>query len=125
MVKWLYFLGVMLFLFLFISPVQRAEARGRPGVCGSTLPRWGYRYLGKHRYATAYRSMPKLLKFYRKLFGYRSKKYKVIHMFSLPNVTAYHIKSLVPSTRWAGLNLTYYRLRNEMQIFVICRKKRR
>ena len=98
-----------------------ASPRTKQGKCGSVLPT-SARWIGKNRYRVNYRSMYSLRKFYRKVFGRRNPRIRVIKLLALPKVLVYHIKNLRKSSRWAGMNLTLYRRKGKMNIFVICRK---
>tara|TARA_B100000609_G_scaffold199551_1_gene204053 strand:- start:32885 stop:33253 length:369 start_codon:yes stop_codon:yes gene_type:complete len=115
-------------LFVALSllwPVGHVFAvRSKAGPCGSKLPSWGVQNIGKNRYRVSYKSMPSLLKFYRKVYGYRNNKvtYRITKLFALRHVTAYHIRSLRKSTSWQGLNLVKYKRKGQMQVYVICRK---
>lgn len=111
-------------LFVILGTPAHAGPRTTPGPCGSVLPS-GSEEIGTNRYRLRYkRSIAKVLKVYRKYFGRKSPNVEVYRLFSLSHVSAYHLKSLNPRTRWAGLNIVhYYKRKNALQIYVICRSK--
>lgn len=118
--RWLPPLLMTLAAFVFFPTTTHAAPRTKRGVCGSVLPT-SARSIGKNRYSVRYRSMYSLRKFYRKVFGRRNPKIRVIKLLALPKVLVYHIKNLRSGSSWKGMNLTLYRRKGKISIYVICR----
>lgn len=116
--------SMALSLMLPASDAHAGRPRTEAGPCGSVLPIRSRR-IAKNRYVVTYhRALSGILKMYGKVYGKKNPNYRMTRLFSLSNVVAYHLKSKSTSTRWAGLNITWYtKRRDALQIFVICRKR--
>ena len=116
-----FFLTSLLCFGILTPGLGEAVPRTKTGACRAPLPT-STRKLEQRRYRVYYpRTLYGLLKFYRKLFGSRNPNYRVTKLFALSHVVAYHLRNLRPHASWKGLNLVYYRRKEQLQIFVLCK----
>ena len=96
--------------------------RTKRGDCGAVLPTSSQKIAPRRNNISYPRTMYRLLRYYRKVFGSHNTNYPVTRLFTLPRVIAYHIKNKRKRSRWSGMNLVYYKRKGRLQIYVICRK---
>lgn len=117
------FRAFLLFALLsFPSASAFAQPKFRVADCDAVVPS-GASSLGPRRYASGYSDLYGLRKFYNKVFGSKSNRIEISLLVSTSAVTAYHIRSTSPTTRWQGMNIAHYRSNSSapVQIYILCR----
>lgn len=113
----------LLLAFALLPSLASAQPKFQVADCGAVIPS-GASSLGARRYAASgYSDLFGLRKFYNKVFGSGSKRIDISLLVSTSAVTAYHIRSTSPETRWQGINIAHYRSNSAapLQIFILCR----
>jgi hypothetical protein len=119
--RWIFCLTLIAFLGIVLCEFARANPRTQRAACDAVIPH-SANSIAPHRYNVYFpRSMDGLLRFYRQVFGSNDPNYRVIKLFYLPQVIAYHIKNMNSRSKWAGINLVYYKQKGQLQIYVLCR----
>ena len=110
-------------LFLSLPPQAHAQTKTQSAACGFLVPPSAIA-LNARRYSIRSYQLESLLRFYRKVYGSPGKRYSLQRLFSLPHVTAYHMRSLESSSRWIGINIAFHHAHknDRLQVFIHCRK---
>jgi hypothetical protein len=116
-------LALLASLLFFSAQQAYAQTKTQAAACGFLVPPSAIA-LNARRYSIRSYQLESLLRFFRKVYGSPGKRYSLQRLFSLPQVTAYHMRSLESSSRWIGINIAFHHAHknDRLQIFIHCRK---